>query len=64
MNGIINIARRQASSSGGAAPVNFDFVSTWDTTQAGSASDTVVLPLLVVVRTLELLIGETVILMF
>ena len=29
-----------------AAPVNFDFVSTWDTTQAGSASDTVVLPLL------------------
>jgi hypothetical protein len=46
MNGIINIARRQASSSGGAAPVNLDFVSTWDTTQAGSASDTVVLPLL------------------
>jgi surface protein len=26
--------------------VNCDFVSTWDTTQAGSASDTVVLPLL------------------
>ena len=46
MNGIINIARRQASSSGGAAPVNLDFVSTWDTTKAGSASDTVVLPLL------------------
>jgi hypothetical protein len=46
MNGIINIARRQASSSGGAAPVNLDFVSTWDTTQAGSASNTVVLPLL------------------
>jgi len=31
---------------GGAAPANPDFVSTWDTTQAGSASDTVVLPLL------------------
>jgi len=45
MNGIINIARRQASSSGGAAPVNLDFVSTWDTTQAGSASDTIVLPM-------------------
>jgi hypothetical protein len=26
--------------------VNPDFVSTWDTTQAGSASDTVILPLL------------------
>jgi len=45
MNGIINIARRQASSSGGGA-ANLDFVSTWDTTLAGSASDTVVLPLL------------------
>jgi len=44
MNGIINIARRQASSGGGAAP-NPDFVSTWDTTQAGSASDTIVLPM-------------------
>jgi len=30
---------------GGATPVNPDFVSTWDTTQAGSASDTVILPL-------------------
>jgi len=29
---------------GGAAP-NPDFVSTWDTTQAGSASDTIVLPM-------------------
>jgi surface protein len=28
-------------------PPNPDFVSTWDTTQAGSASDTIVLPLLV-----------------
>jgi hypothetical protein len=45
MNGIVNIARRQASSSGGAAPVNLDFVSTWDTTKAGSASDTIVLPM-------------------
>ena len=45
MNGIINIARRQASSGGGAAPANPDFVSTWDTTQAGSASDTIVLPM-------------------
>jgi len=44
MNGIVNIARRQASSGGGAAP-NPDFVSTWDTTQAGSASDTIVLPM-------------------
>ena len=35
-----------ASLSGGAAPANPDFVSTWDTTQAGSASDTVELPLL------------------
>jgi hypothetical protein len=32
--------------SGGAPPVNLDFVSTWDTTKAGSASDTIVLPLL------------------
>ena len=46
MNGIINIARRQASSSGGATPVNLDFVFEVDTTKVGSASDTVVLPLL------------------
>jgi surface protein len=32
---------------GGGTPPNPDFVSTWDTTQAGSASNTVVLPLLV-----------------
>jgi len=31
---------------GGTPPVNLDFVSTWDTTKAGSASNTVVLPLL------------------
>jgi len=31
---------------GGGNPVNLDFVSTWDTTKAGSASNTVVLPLL------------------
>ena len=34
-----------ANLSGGAAPVNPDFISTWDTTQAGSASDTIVLPM-------------------
>ena len=34
------------SAFGGAPPVNLDFVSTWDTTKAGSASNTVVLPLL------------------
>ena len=32
---------------GGGTPPNLDFISTWDTTQAGSASNTVVLPLLV-----------------
>jgi hypothetical protein len=31
---------------GGTPPVNLDFVSTWDTTKTGSASNTVVLPLL------------------
>jgi hypothetical protein len=31
---------------GGPAPVNLNFVSTWDTTKTGSASNTVVLPLL------------------
>ena len=30
---------------GGGAPANPDFISIWDTTKAGSASDTVVLPL-------------------
>jgi len=43
-NGIGVSFRSQAF--GGAAPVNLYFVSEWDTTQAGSASDTVVLPLL------------------
>jgi len=33
------------NSGGGAAPSNPDFISTWDTTQAGSASDTIVLPM-------------------
>lgn len=37
---------RGTSSGGGPAPSNPDFISTWDTTKAGSASDTVVLPLL------------------
>jgi len=36
----------RSSAFGGAAPVNPNFISTWDTTKAGSASDTVVLPLL------------------
>ena len=31
--------------SGGAPPVSLDFISTWDTTKAGSASDTIVLPM-------------------
>ena len=35
-----------AGRGGGGVSLNPDFVSTWDTTQAGSASDTVVLPLL------------------
>ncbi len=43
MNGIVNIARRQASSSGGAAPANPDFVSTWNVSSDG---ETVTLPLL------------------
>ena len=30
---------------GGGAVANPDFISTWDTTKAGSASNTVVLPL-------------------
>ena len=36
----------RSSAFGGATPVNLDFVSTWDTTLPGSASDTIVLPLL------------------
>ena len=44
-NGIGTTFRSQAFG-GGAAPVNPDFVFTVDTTQAGSASDTIVLPLL------------------
>lgn len=43
-NGIGTTFRSQAF--GGAPSVNPNFVSTWDTTKAGSASDTVVLPLL------------------
>jgi surface protein len=44
----ISIAGLPASLLGGETPpVNLDFVSTWDTTKAGSASNTVVLPLLV-----------------
>jgi len=33
------------NSGGGAAPSSPNFISTWDTTQAGSASDTIVLPM-------------------
>ena len=40
------LATMRGTPSGGAPPVNLDFVSTWDTTKAGSASNTVVLPLL------------------
>ena len=38
---------RSSAFGGETPPVNLDFVSTWDTTKAGSASNTVVLPLLV-----------------
>jgi surface protein len=37
---------RSSAFGGGTPPVNLNFVSTWDTTKAGSASNTVVLPLL------------------
>jgi surface protein len=40
------LATIRGTSSGGVPPVNLDFVSTWDTTKAGSASNTVVIPLL------------------
>ena len=46
MIGVSQISVAAYRGGGGAAPVNFDFVSTWDTTKAGSASNTVVLPLL------------------
>jgi len=46
MIGVSQISVAAYRGGGGAAPVNLDFVSTWDTTKAGSASDTVVLPLL------------------
>ena len=37
---------RIAAFGGGGTPPNPNFVSTWDTTQAGSASDTIVLPMI------------------
>jgi surface protein len=37
---------RSSAFGGETPPVNLDFVSTWDTTKAGSASNTVVLPLI------------------
>jgi surface protein len=46
MIGVSQISVAAYRGGGAAAPVNLDFISTWDTTQAGSASDTVVLPLL------------------
>jgi hypothetical protein len=46
MIGVSQISVAAYRGGGGAAPVNLDFVSTWDTTKAGSASNTVVLPLL------------------
>jgi len=46
MIGSSKIGLRPIRGGGGGASPNLDFVSTWDTTQAGSASDTVVLPLL------------------
>jgi surface protein len=42
-----------ANLSGGAAPSSPDFISTWDTTQAGSASDTIVLPMTAGVATVD-----------
>ena len=45
MIGVSQISVAAYRGGGGAAPVNPDFVSTWDTTQAGSASDTIVLPM-------------------
>ena len=46
MIGVSQISVAAYRGGGGAAPVNLNFVSTWDTTKAGSASNTVVLPLL------------------
>ena len=46
MIGVSQISVAAYRGGGGAAPVNLDFVSTWDTTKAGSVSNTVVLPLL------------------
>ena len=46
MIGVSQISVAAYRGGGAATPVNLDFVSTWDTTKAGSASNTVVLPLL------------------
>jgi trimeric autotransporter adhesin len=45
MIGVSQISVAAYRGGGAAAPVNLDFVSTWDTTKAGSASNTIVLPL-------------------
>ena len=39
------MSRRNTYYNASFASINPDFVSTWDTTQAGSASDTIVLPM-------------------
>jgi len=46
MIGVSQISVAAYRGGGAATPVNLDFVSTWDTTKTGSASNTVVLPLL------------------
>jgi surface protein len=48
-----SIAGLPASLLGGGTPPNPDFVSTWDTTKAGSASDTIVLPMTAGVATVD-----------
>ena len=44
---------RNAAFGGGGTPPNPNFISTWDTTQAGSASDTIVLPMTAGVATVD-----------
>jgi len=53
MIGSSKIGLRPIRGGGGGAAPNPDFVSTWDTTQAGSASDTIVLPMTAGVATVD-----------
>jgi len=53
MIGVSQISVAAYRGGGGSAPVNLDFVSTWDTTQAGSASDTIVLPMTAGIATVD-----------